>query len=145
VTYVAVTLARGGHDPRRAMESGHPSACELLGMAPVGSVYTGRANPITEAAATAATPRATMLALAVLLGAAEDATDRRTWRNPTSDHRAYFTALSKWGYPLSTVEQLVLADPEGPHPDAADDPALDAGSDSAGGDELADPETLMTD
>ncbi|MBW0117228.1 ParB/RepB/Spo0J family partition protein [Pseudonocardia abyssalis] len=142
VTYMAVTLARGGHDLRRAMESGHPSACELLGMAPVGSVYTGRANPITDAAATAATPRATVLALAVLLGSAEDATDRQTWRNPTSDHRAYFTTLSRWGYPLSTVEQLVLTDPERPRPD---DPTPDADSDSAGGDELAEPETLTTD
>lgn len=144
LTYLAVTLGRGGHDLRRAMESGHPSACELLGMTPVGSVYTGRANPITEAAATAAASRATMLALAVLLGAAEDATDRQTWRNPTSDHRAYFTALSQWGYPLSTVEQLVLTDPEGPHPGATDQPAPDAGGDSAGDDELAEPETPMT-
>ncbi len=77
---------------------------------PVGSVYTGRPNPIAAAARTAAGPRATLLALAVLLGAAEDATDRQTWRNPSTEHRAYFTALRGWGYPLSPVEQLVLAD-----------------------------------
>jgi ParB family chromosome partitioning protein len=51
-----------------------------------------------------------VLTLAVLLGVAEDAAHRQTWRNPTSEHRAYFTALREWGYPLSTVEQLVLTD-----------------------------------
>jgi ParB family chromosome partitioning protein len=108
--YIAVTLARAGHDVRRAMESGHPSACELLGLTPVGSPFHGRPNPIAGAAATATASRATVLTLAVLLGAAEDATHRQTWRNPTSEHRAYFTALRDWGYPLSTVEQLVLDD-----------------------------------
>lgn len=110
LTYLATTLGRAGHDLRRAMESGHPTTCELLGMQPVGSVYVGRPNPIAEAARTATPQRATMLALAVLLGAAEDATNRQTWRNPTTDHCAYFTALQDWGYPLSPVEQLVLGD-----------------------------------
>lgn len=108
LVHVAITLGRAGHDLRKAMESGHPTACELLGMQPVGSVYVGRPNPIAVAAQTAPPQRATMLALAVLLGAAEDATSRQTWRNPTPDNRAYFTALQEWGYPLSDVEQLVL-------------------------------------
>lgn len=108
--YIATTLARAGHDLRRAMESGHPTACELLGLTPTGSVYAGRPNPIEALIATATSARATQLILAVLLGAAEDASGRQTWRNPTRDNRAYFAALRDWGYPLSPVEQLVLTD-----------------------------------
>ena len=117
LVFIAVTLGRGGHDLRRAMESGHPTGCEVLGHEPVGSVYTGRPHPIAEAARTASPQRATQLALAVLLGAAEDATNRQTWRSPEAGHRAYFTALRDWGYPLSPVEQLVLPDPGQPDED----------------------------
>lgn len=123
--FIAATLGRGGHDLRRAMESGHPTACEVLGFAPVGSLYTGRPNPITEAAATASPQRATQLTLAVLLGAAEDATGRQTWRSPEPGHRAYFTALRDWGYPLSPVEQLVLPDPDQPTTTIQDGPEPD--------------------
>ncbi|GAY11424.1 ParB N-terminal domain-containing protein [Pseudonocardia sp. N23] len=114
--YIATTLARGGHDLRRAMESGHPTACELLGLTPTGSVYAGSPNPIEALTATATSARATQLILAVLLGAAEDASGRQTWRNPTRDNRAYFTALRDWGYPLSPVEQLVLTDDDAATP-----------------------------
>ena len=61
------------------------------------------------------------VSLAVLLGAYEDGTSRNSWRSPTSDTVAYFTALHAWGYPLSDVESLVL-DPDA---DQADDPAAD--------------------
>jgi ParB family chromosome partitioning protein len=44
MTYIAVRLSRAGHDVRRAMESGHPSACELLGLTPAGSPFHGRPN-----------------------------------------------------------------------------------------------------
>lgn len=95
------------------MECGHATTCELLGLTAVGTAYMGRPSPIAVAAATAGTPRATILALAVLVGAAEDATSRQTWRSPSSDNRAYFMALTEWGYPLSEVEQLVL-NPDAP-------------------------------
>ena len=134
--FIAATLGGGGHYLRKAMESGHPTACELLGMTPAGSVYhataTGRRSPIAAAAGTAGAPRAVMLSLAVLLGAAEDATSRDTWRHPTSDDRAYFTALSGWGYPLSDVEQLVLT----PSDPAAGETAV--GPEAAGDPEAAD-------
>jgi ParB family chromosome partitioning protein len=110
LTYIASTLAHAGHDLRRAMESGHPTACELLGLAPAGSVYAGRPNPIEDLAATATPARATLLSLAVLLGAAEDATSRQTWRDPSAENRSYLAALRGWGYPLSPVEQLVVSD-----------------------------------
>lgn len=87
LVFTAVTMGRAGHDLRRAMESGHLTACEVLGLEPVGSVYTGRPTPIAEAARVASPPRATQLVLAVLLGAAEDATSRQTWRTPEAGHR----------------------------------------------------------
>ena len=109
--FIAATLGRGSHDVRQAMESGHATARELLGMDAV--VDHGSTNPIATAAETATPARATMLTLAVLLGAAEQGTGRHSWRNPSTEARAYFTALQRWGYPLSPVEQLVLT------PDAA--------------------------
>ncbi|WP_300019687.1 hypothetical protein [Pseudonocardia sp.] len=121
LVFIAVTLGRGGHDLRRAME-------------PDGRVYTGRPNPIAEAARAVSPQRATQLALAVLLGAAEDACNRQTWRSPEAGHRAYFTALRDWGHPLAPVEHLVLPDDEQP----GDDSQADA--DSTGG-TGADPDT----
>jgi ParB family chromosome partitioning protein len=88
------------------MESGHCTARELLGMDSAAGF--GSPNPIAVAAETASSARATMLALAVLLGAVEQGTGRHSWRNPSGETRAYFTALQGWGYPLSPVEQLVL-------------------------------------
>ena len=75
-----------------------------------GSVYAGRPNPIEALVVTATPSRATQLSLAVLLGAAEDVTSRQTWRDPSAENRTYFAALRGWGYPLSPVELLVLAD-----------------------------------
>lgn len=136
--HIATTLAHAGHDLRRAMESGHPTACELLGLTLVGSVYAGRSNPIEALAATAAPARATLLTLAVLLGAAEDATGRQTWRNPSPESRTYFAALRDWGYPLSPVEQLALGDidatPIQSDDDVADDAAATPDSDADGED-----------
>ncbi|QJY47921.1 hypothetical protein [Pseudonocardia broussonetiae] len=132
--YIAATLAHAGHDLRRAMESGHPTACELLGLTATGSVYVGRPNPIEALTATATPARATLLALAVLLGAAEDATGRQTWRNPTRENGAYFAALRDWGYPLSPVEELALGEVDAtpsPCDDSADEvAAADAGDDA---------------
>ena len=134
LVFIAATLGRGGHDLRRAMESGHPTACEVIGHEPVGSIYTGRPHPIAEAARTASPQRATQLALAVLLGAAEDACNRQTWRSPEPGHRAYFTALRGWGYPLAPVEQLVLPDPDSEQPvaDGRDDAGDRDGEDGHG-------------
>jgi ParB family chromosome partitioning protein len=78
-----------------------------------------------------------MLALAVLLGATEHGTGRHSWRNPSVETRAYFTALQAWGYPLSPVEQLVLT------PDTATtdgEPSTDAASgENQDSDAAADP------
>jgi hypothetical protein len=130
--YIAATLARGGHDVRKAMENAHPTACELLGLDPPAGCYSGKPNPISIALETAPAGRATVITLAVLLGAAEDGTGRSSWRTPTCDTRAYFSALAAWGYPLCPVEQLVC-NPDGPA--VAEDTAIgeDPGNDADAG------------
>ncbi|MBW0107708.1 ParB N-terminal domain-containing protein [Pseudonocardia sp. KRD-182] len=144
--FIASTLARAGHDLRRAMESGHPTACELLGLTATGSVYVGRTNPIESLTATATPARATQLILAVLLGAAEDATGRQSWRNPTRENRSYFTALRDWGYPLSPVEQLVLSDDDATPSGAADTPTpTDSVRAEGGSQDRADIEVIAED
>jgi len=116
--FIAVTLAGGSHDVRKAMESGGPTACALLALPAPAGYYTSGPRALLEAAQSATGARATQLSLAVLLGAYEDGTSRNSWRSPTSETVAYFTALRIWGYPLSDVECLVL-DPDA---DQADDP-----------------------
>ena len=105
--FIAVTLAVGSHDARRAMEGGQGAACGLLKL-PEPKPFTGGSSDLVDAARAAAGPRALQLALAVLLGAYEGGTSRDSWRRPTGDTIAYFTALRNWHYPLSDVEQLVL-------------------------------------
>ncbi|WP_224404136.1 hypothetical protein [Pseudonocardia sp. ICBG1034] len=94
------------------MESGNALASTLLGLGDAGGYgyYSGRPNPIAEAARSGSAARATMLALALVLAAYEDGTTRDSWRNPTPATRRYFAQLRDWGYALADVEQLVLTD-----------------------------------
>ena len=142
---IATILAAGGHDLRRALETRHPVASELLGLpAPVPGQWPPAPNPLIDAARTATTPaRATTITLAVLLGAGEAGTSRDSWRNPTDDTRAYFTLITRWGYAASEVEQLVLerpdADTTGSSPvdvqvEPADVPVIEAGDEHGLGD-----------
>jgi ParB family transcriptional regulator, chromosome partitioning protein len=117
--FIALTLARGSHDVRKAMESGSPTACALLGLPEPAGYYSSEPRPLVEAAKTATGVRATQLSLAVLLGAYEDGTSRESWRSPTRETAAYFTALRDWRYPLSDVECLVL-DPDADQTHEAD-------------------------
>ena len=110
--WVAGMLAGSAHDVRRAMEDGHATAQALLGVRsdPPWSPYSGQPNPVAVAAATASPARAGVLTLGLLLGGLEDGLTRGTWRYATAAQRDYFTALQRWGYPLSDVELLVLGD-----------------------------------
>jgi ParB family chromosome partitioning protein len=114
--WTAATLARDSHDLRQAMEDGHSLAIELLGLStdPAWTRYSGRPHPIVDAAENASPARATVLTLGLMLAAIESATGRHTWRNPTATARSYFAAIGQWGYELSDVERLVLADPDQP-------------------------------
>ncbi len=134
--FIALTLAAGSHDVRKAMESGSPTACALLGLPAPAGYYASGPRPLVEAARTAAGARATQLSLAVLLGGYEDGTSRNSWRSPTGETVAYFTALQAWRYPLSDVECLVL-DPDA---DQADD--ADPADDPNAGDESEDEEAV---
>lgn len=105
--------AEGSPALQAALEKDHPLAVELLGLEPKQgrSRYTRTvSHPIADAAGTASKARAEMLTLIMLLAAIEDTTDRRrTWENPTPEQQAYITQLASWGYPLATVEQLVIS------------------------------------
>jgi ParB family chromosome partitioning protein len=117
--FIALTLGTGSHDVRKAMESGHPTACDLLGL-PTDQPYSGKPGPLAEAAEGTTATRAVMLSLAVVLGGFEGGTSRHSWRNPTPDTRLYLRALRTWGYSLSDVEQLILS-PEGHATDQDDE------------------------
>ncbi len=107
--WIAATLAQGSHDLRKAMESDHSVALELLGLTRSTRGYARmRTHAIAAAAATASPARATTLTVAMLIGALEKGTDRHAWRTPTGHQIAYFRQLQRWNYPLSDVEMLVL-------------------------------------
>jgi ParB family transcriptional regulator, chromosome partitioning protein len=132
--WIAVMLAEGCHDLRRAMEDEHSLARDLLGLTDPDDGSDGRQrwvrgrgtpHPVAQAAATANPARATMLTLALVLAALEAGTSKNTWRGPTRDSIAYLTALAGWGYELSEVEQLALTgnqpDTDTPEPPQGDD------------------------
>jgi ParB family chromosome partitioning protein len=132
--WIAQTLAQDGHDVRKAMESDHSVALELLGL-PLHRGYASgyrrtQSHAIAAAAAKASPARATTLTVAILVGALEKGTDRHAWRSPTGDQIAYFRQLQHWNYPLSDVEMLVLQptdtanpNPVEPGPDEEAEPA----------------------
>jgi ParB family chromosome partitioning protein len=128
--WTAATLASCSHEVRRALEDGQQTALQLLGLTSGDKdtvrwgLYSPKPHPVAEAAATASPARAAVLTLGLLLGGLESTVTRDAWRRPTAAHRAYFTALRDWGYPLSEVEQLVL---QPDRPDQPDDTAGDSG------------------
>lgn len=110
--WIAETLARGSHEVRKAMESDHALALDLLGLPPHRSYACGYRRPQTHTIATAAAKaslgRATTLTVAMLVGALEQGLNRHAWRSPTDEQVAYFRQMQRWNYPLSDVEMLVL-------------------------------------
>lgn len=122
--WVARVLAHGCHDLRKAMESDHQLACELLGLTPGERGYARReAHPVAQTAANASPSRALTLTVALLVAALEAGTSRQTWRSPTPDQIAYFQQLQFWGYTLSDVELLVIAPEQADQPDDGDEAA----------------------
>ena len=98
--YLAGELARGGHEIRRAMETGQPLAATLLGV-------TGPTRDSVPAlVAGASDARAQVITLAVVLAAVEASTSEALWRHSTDTVRRYLAFLTANGYPLSDVEQL---------------------------------------
>jgi ParB family chromosome partitioning protein len=70
--------------------------------------------------------RAMHVNLAVILAAAETATDRGTWRHPRDEHAHYFRALATWGYSLcrteTTAAMLTNNEDDASEQDDADNP-----------------------
>ncbi|HEX5116280.1 MAG TPA: hypothetical protein VFW65_13880 [Pseudonocardiaceae bacterium] len=115
--YLLMALAQGGPHLTQALGRGNRYACGLLGLR---EHSRGRTGSIGARANRVAADQALMMAIAVMVGAFEEAFDSKasvdTWRRPSAEDRLYFTALRDWGYVLSPVERLVL-DPNGtPHP-----------------------------
>jgi ParB family transcriptional regulator, chromosome partitioning protein len=127
--WVAATVAAGSFELQKALEDGFTVAIDLLGLAtePQWRRVSGATHPVAEAAVASTAARASVLTLGLLLGGIEAGTGRHSWRRPTATARSYFATLERWGYVLSDVERLVLADPDaGPEPDAGTDAGTDA-------------------
>lgn len=96
-------------------------ACKLMGLKQPAA---GRKHPMAAKAARANTNQLQLMTLAIVLAAFEQHYDKdytvNTWRSPRTDDRLYLRMIAEWGYPLSTVEQLVLD----PAADAKDWPHL---------------------
>jgi ParB family chromosome partitioning protein len=131
--FVAVALTAYRTAVAAALSKGNRLAATLLGLEAQDSEWG--ASPL-DSIASAQPARAGHIAVAVVLGAIEDATGRHTWRNPGRDAVAYFEQIAVWGYPLSEVEQIVTGttpdrgvpvtddhEDEPSAPDEDDDPA----------------------
>ena len=115
VRFTTTAWSQGDHELRRAMEHGHTMACALLGLAEKESLGWGEGpRLLAKALATASEARVQIINLALVIGAYEAATHKGTWRNHGDGIRRYFAQLAEWGYELSEVEQLVLAEAKRP-------------------------------
>lgn len=107
-TFLAGRLVASVYSLDKAYTQGrHRLARVLLGL-PEHAGY-GEPDPLANLLTTATPARAQHIALVLVLAAIEDGTGTHTWRNPGEQDRAYFTALTAWGYSPSDVEALVTA------------------------------------
>jgi ParB family transcriptional regulator, chromosome partitioning protein len=107
MTFVLRAVAHGDYELRKAMESGHEMAGELLGLTrPAGNPWHDYG--VMAAFEDAKDGRAQVIGLAVVLAAYEAQTGVHTWRNGAEMGRRYLTALAGWGYTLSEIEQYVV-------------------------------------
>jgi ParB family chromosome partitioning protein len=106
---VTVIIARGLTVHRRAIsaatQDGNLLAHDLLGIERTEYFETDKLATLIAQIPT----KAQHVALAIMLGACESVTSRQTWRTPSPTDAAYFTQLAAWGYTLSDVEQIVVA------------------------------------
>lgn len=126
LAFVADTIIGNGGYLGSALTNHHPLAAELLG---AGEFQWGKPDRLAVLVEQNPTRTVTVL-LAIAIAAHESATSKNTWRTPSRDAVAYFTALSEWGYRLSEVENIVLGiEPEAQEPVEADESEADAGDD----------------
>jgi ParB family chromosome partitioning protein len=90
----------------------HPGARALLGGIEKETYdykTQARTSPLLDSLTGTSEPRAQLVILALVVGAYEDqACDPQTWRTPRRSAQEYLSALSRWGYDLSPIEQGVI-------------------------------------
>ncbi|MCF7547333.1 ParB/RepB/Spo0J family partition protein [Pseudonocardia sp. WMMC193] len=133
--FVATAMATGGHELRKAFESGNQLACALLGVEVPQGWYSGKPNPLLALLDGARAGKSTQVMLAVALAAEEDSLHRSSWRTghalPNTRAAAYMRALKGWGYTPTHVEELVI-DPETPAPGEVENPSDAEGASDTG-------------
>jgi ParB family chromosome partitioning protein len=108
-TFIAAQLVAGTYRLDKASsQTGHRLARTMLGLAE--SRGYGERDDLADIVAKTTPSRAHVITLVLILAAIEDGTGTHTWRQRSSEDRAYFAALAAWGYPLSDVEALVTAE-----------------------------------
>jgi ParB family chromosome partitioning protein len=106
--FLAAALA---HDAETvASVGGNHLAADLLGCDATGY---GRSSGLAALVAEANDARAQVLALAQVLAAHEDSTDRGDWRHIRPHVARYLRFIEKQGYTLSTVERRACGDRQG--------------------------------
>lgn len=122
--FIAASVIEGRGVLTRTIGEHHRLALELLDLP---KYSWGKSHPILDHVQKQ--PGRTMTALlAVTIAALEEATSKSTWRAPSREDAAYFTALKEWGYTLSDVENIVIGiePPADPESGDADAPASEA-------------------
>ena len=115
--FIARAVLTADHAIRRAFEQTHPLAVELFGVDGATSqtdengrmVYPGyrRAADLSTLTDGASDKRFTLITLAVIMAAYENALDRHSWRQDGGcTEKDYLRYLDTLGYQLSDVEQL---------------------------------------
>lgn len=124
LAFLAAAIARRDDPVRYAMERGHDMARDLLGIGraePQPGLYS--AHEIADAMDGAGEPRATVMLLAVVLGAFEQraADPQFNWRTPkggyAKDAARYLAQLEAWGYFPSDIERAVMNGEDWKQPD----------------------------
>ncbi len=118
--FIATSLARRNPALTKANENGNRLALDLLGVETTAGLGS---HPVLVDDKTSG-PRTQVIALVLLLAAAEDATGKHSWRNVSQDTAGYLRWIEANGYTLSDVERRacgedplpVDVDPEGAQP-----------------------------
>ncbi|WP_295792182.1 ParB/RepB/Spo0J family partition protein [uncultured Microbacterium sp.] len=105
--FVAEGLTGNRYSVGSALREGNTIAADLLGVEGATRSDYFQPSPLDGWAAKHPT-KALHAAVAVVIGGYEEATNKDTWRNPSSSDAEYLTRLTTWGYVLSDVEQIVI-------------------------------------
>ena len=115
-TWMAQAFLADRYTVCRAAERGHRTGADLLCTVP-GATGEPDHDRIAKILAGASEHRATVITLAMVLGAIEGETHRGQWRwvehrngRPDASLVRYLEALAGWGYTLSPVERLAIGE-----------------------------------